>query len=262
MASEKRTVLVYAHRGASAKLPENTLEAFELAVEAGVDAIETDVHLTSDGIPVLAHDPSGRREAQEKANVVESSLAQVKRWDVGRVWKKRHPEESRVFRIPTLEEALEAFPTMRFNIDVKQNDRRAAMAVVETLDRLDAWKRVCVASFHDAMTEVVRQVAPQAETSLGQRGAQWLALAPRWLIDRKPLQAARAQLPTHAGPLRFDTPRFLDKARGLGLAVDFWVINDPDEARALAALGVDGVMTDDPETIVPAVREGDKTRDL
>lgn len=254
--------LVYGHRGASARLPENTIEAFALAIEHGVDAIETDVHLTRDGVAVLAHDPSGRREAREKANVVESSLAQVKQWDVGRVWKERHPDESRVFRMPTLEEALQAFPNMRFNIDVKQNDGRAAMAIVETIDRLDAWKRVCVASFHDAMTEVVRQAAPQAETSLGQRGAQWLALAPQPLIGLRPLKAARAQMPTHAGPLRFDTARFLKKAHGLGLALDIWVVNDPDKARALATLGVDGVMTDDPETIVPAVREGDKTRVL
>lgn len=263
MTTNERTgkTLVYAHRGASERLPENTLEAFALALDHGADAIETDVHLTADGAAVLAHDLHGWRCARRSARISDSTLAEVKRWDVGLGWKKRRPDERRSFRMPTLEEALQAFPGVRFNVDIKPNDSRAALAVVEVLERLDAWPRACVASFHDEMTRLVRQVAPWAETSLGRNGVCRLALVPRRLLERVPIRAARAQVPTRAGPLRLDTRRFLEKAHAIGLAVDFWVVNDPYKARMLAQLGADGVMTDDPETIVPAVREGDKTRE-
>ncbi len=76
---------------------------------------------------------------------------------------------------------------------------------------------------------------------------------PAWLgPSRAP--AARAQIPTHVGPWRLATPRTVQKLKRLGLAVDFWTINEPEEARALVALGADGIMTDDPARIVPAVR--------
>ena len=76
--------LLFAHRGASRELPENTLPAFRRAVEIGVDYLETDAHLTRDGQVVLAHDPSGERMAGEPCLIRDRTLGQVQRWDAGR----------------------------------------------------------------------------------------------------------------------------------------------------------------------------------
>ncbi|HEV8547487.1 MAG TPA: glycerophosphodiester phosphodiesterase family protein, partial [Polyangiaceae bacterium] len=77
-------------------------------------------------------------------------------------------------------------------------------------------------------------------------------LTPRWFRAKPP--GARAQIPTHVGPVPIATRFTLEKLHALGLGVDFWTINDPAEARLLVALGADGIMTDDPARIVPAVR--------
>src|SRR5262245_31233802 len=100
--------VLYAHRGASAELPENTIEAFLRALEVGATAIETDVHLTRDGHVVVSHDPSGERAAGVPRRICDATLAEVKAWDVGRgshVRRGRALSESR-FTIPLLEEAL------------------------------------------------------------------------------------------------------------------------------------------------------------
>lgn len=255
MNAPARPVLVYAHRGASARLPENTLESFALALDAGVDALETDVHLTSDGVPVLSHDPDGQRNAGVRSRIATSTLSELKRWDVATTWRRSHPEVTEAVRIPTLEEALRAFPDTRFNIDLKQKSPALAAAVLEVIGRLNAKERVCVASFHDAMLALVRLQAPELMTSLGPAQVRWLAFAPRRLLALRPLRGQRAQIPVSAGPVRFDNARFLDKAHALGLSVDFWVINDPEKAGALVEMGADGIVTDDPGRIVPVVRE-------
>src|SRR5688572_26510626 len=90
---------LYAHRGASAELPENTMAAFRRALELGADALETDVHMTRDGHVMVSHDPDGRRRAGIAATIRGSTLEEVRGWDMG----DGH-------RMPTLEEALVAFP--------------------------------------------------------------------------------------------------------------------------------------------------------
>lgn len=246
--------LVYAHRGASAELPENTLEAFELALALGVDALETDTRLTRDGVPVLSHDPDARRHTDDTTLVRSQTRAEIGAWDLGRRWRASAPDRTGVFRLPTLEEALVAFPQARFNVDLKEPDPALALAVLAVLEKLDAFDRVCLASFHQAPLSLVRQRAPHATTSLCAAEARWLALAPKALFRLWRPTAQRAQLPVRAGPLRLDSPGFLAKARSQGLAVDYWVINDPAEAARLTRLGADGVMTDDPRRVVPAVR--------
>lgn len=246
--------LVYAHRGASAELPENTLEAFELAVALGVDALETDTRLTRDGVPVLSHDPDARLHTGDSTPVRALTRAELAAWDLGITWRAQSPDRTGAFRMPTLEEALVAFPDTRFNVDLKTPDPALAQGVLAVVEKLDAFDRVCLASFHQAPLTLVRRRAPHAITSLCAAEVRWLALVPGPLCRLRRPNARRAQVPVRAGPLRLDTPGFLAKARSMGLAVDYWVINDPAEAARLTRLGADGVMTDDPRKVVPAVR--------
>jgi glycerophosphoryl diester phosphodiesterase len=114
---------LYAHRGAAAELPENTLPAFARAVELGVGAIETDAHLSRDGHVVLAHDASAQRMGGRDLRWRDHDLAEIQAVDVG--WGFQASDGSRPFagqgfRVPTFAEALAAFPDARFNVDLKQ----------------------------------------------------------------------------------------------------------------------------------------------
>jgi len=111
---------------------------------------------------------------------------------------------------------------------------------------------VIAASFFRSTLVHLRRRGWRGESSLSRTEFLQRWLIPNWLQKRR--TGTRAQIPTHAGPLKFATARSLEKLRQLGLHVDFWTINDPDEARRLVALGVDGIMTDDPAQIVPVVR--------
>lgn len=237
--------LVYAHRGASAELPENTMEAFARAVDLGVDVLETDAHVTSDCKVVLAHDEHGKRMANDPRFIRQCSFQQVRSWDVG-------GGVSGVFRVPSLPEVLLAFPSMRFNIDAKVKDFAAVDRIVEVIRACGAEERVQLASFYSANLRRVRARGWKGSTGLGQSEVAKLKLFP---ASRVPPSGNIAQVPLRMGPLRFDTRAFLDKAHGLGLRVDYWVVNDPRMAKRLADLGADGIMTDDPAAILPSVRQ-------
>jgi glycerophosphoryl diester phosphodiesterase len=248
--------LVYAHRGAAAEQPENTLPSFRRALELGADALETDVHLTADGEIVAIHDPDGRRVAGVERAVSAATLAEVQRWDAGHAFvneRNERPFVGRGYRVPTLAELLAELPPVRLNIDLKSEEPVLVQRFIEVVRRHDAEDRVVAASFHASVLRNLRGSGWRGESSLAEREfvACWL-----WptLLRFGPPPGTRAQIPTRSGPFQLATRRTVRKLHRLGLRVDFWTINDPAVAVALVALGADGVMTDDPASIVPAVR--------
>ncbi len=245
--------VLYAHRGATAELPENTLHAFHRALEVGATALETDAHLTRDGHVVLSHDPSGERCAGVPRAIRQSTLAEVRTWDMGRVFRERHPGTPAArFPIATLDELLTELPGVPLNVDVKDHDAHAARAVVEIIRRHRAEDRVLVASFDAATLQEVRRLGYQGATGLGTSEAFRLFFLPERLLQRFPLAARAAQIPVRAGPLSLDTPAFIAKVHRLGIALHYWTINDPAEARRLIRLGADAIMSDDPARVAPA----------
>jgi glycerophosphoryl diester phosphodiesterase len=247
--------IVYAHRGAAAERPENTLASFRRAIELGADALETDVHLTADGGVVAVHDPDGARVAGVQRAIARSSLADIRGWDAGYVFvdgRGERPFVGQGHRIPTLDELLGELPKVRINVDLKADVPELVDRFLEVVRRHGAEERVVAASFRRGPLRRLRAAGWRGDTSLSRWEfvASWLV--PRSLCGRPP--GTRAQIPTHVGPWPIGTERLIDKLHALGLAVDYWTINDPDEARRLVALGADGVMTDDPAVVVPAVR--------
>jgi glycerophosphoryl diester phosphodiesterase len=240
------TIALYAHRGAAAELPENTLPAFRRALERGATAIETDCHVTKDGHVVLSHDPIVARADGPAYRIAESTLQEVQTWNVAH----GHPGS---FTIPTLEEALEHLPGVPFNVDCKPPDRRAAAALVRVVRAMRAAERVLVASFRTRTLRYVRHLGYEGKTSLGQSEIVRLLALPYALLRARPIRGNAVQVPTRAFGIRLATRRFVDKCHALGLVVHYWTINDPREARELVDLGADGVMTDDPRLIAPAI---------
>lgn len=245
--------VLYAHRGASAELPENTIPAFLRALEVGATALETDVHRTSDGHVVISHDPTGERAARVPRLIRASTLAEVKQWDVGsgpHVRRGRASAGER-FTVPTLEEALLAVPEVPFNIDIKQHDEATAAAVVAAVRRAGAEARALLTSFDATTVQRVRQLGYRGPTGLGQAEILRLITLPVPVHHRFPLPGRAAQIPVRAGPLRLDSPALITRAHRLGIEVHYWTINAPSEAERLLGLGADAIMTDDPAAIAP-----------
>lgn len=241
--------VLYAHRGASAELPENTLEAFRRALEVGATALETDVHRTRDGHVVISHDPTGARAAGVAKPIRACTLAEVKAWDVGRGPHVRNLAAGARFTMPTLQEALEALPGVPFNVDIKQHDEETARAVVEAVRRAGAAPRVLLTSFDARTVRHVRRLEYEGPTGLGRGEVLRLLSLPAAALRVFPLAGRAAQIPTHAGPVRLDGARLIDKAHRLGIEVHYWTINSPAEAERLLSLGADAIMTDDPASI-------------
>ena len=243
---------MYAHRGASFELPENTIEAFRLALDLGADAIETDAHLTHDGHVVLSHDPTGERMAGVARPIRDATLADVRAWDVGARFVARGRDgrggELRAYRMPTLDEALEALPGVDFNVDAKDVGRAMVPALVRCVRRAGAAGRVRIASFSAKNLRRARALGYEGETGMAPREIARAMLLPA-PVARFVVRGDAAQVPLRAWGVRFDTQRAIDRLHALGLRVDFWTIDDADKARALFAMGADGVMTDDPRTV-------------
>jgi glycerophosphoryl diester phosphodiesterase len=238
---------LYAHRGASAERPENTMPAFERAIEIGVDALEMDVHLTRDHHLIVAHDDTAARMAGAALAWAELDLADALRLDAG--WgfiagDGTRPFAGQAIRVPTFEHVLDAFPGARINVDLK--GERAVEIMLELLRRKRADDRVTLASFQLRTLVQARRRGFAGETALSQGEVATLVGLPAMLWRQLPFTGTAAQVPVSAGRLRFDRPAFIAKCHSIGLRVDFWTIDDRDEAARLLELGADGIMTNDP----------------
>lgn len=249
---------LYAHRGAAAEQPENTMPSFERALDIGADALEMDAHMTSDGHIVVAHDPTGRRMAGVDAQIRQHRLDQVRQWDMG--WGFQDADGARPFaksgyHMPTFEEVLINFPNTIINVDLKQGRPQMVTPMVELIRRHHAEERVLLASFLTRNLVRVRLMGYAGPTALSHTEVAALALAPGFVFRAMPGTGIAAQIPIAAGPIRLDTKAFIAKCHDLGLRVDYWTINDANEARRLLDAGADGIMTDDPAAVLPAFGE-------
>jgi glycerophosphoryl diester phosphodiesterase len=246
--------LVYAHRGASYELPENTIEAFQLALKVGAGAIETDAHMTRDGRIVLSHDANGARTCGVAREIPDMTLGELRRWDAGALFVPRRPGVFRAgvpFRIPTLEEALEACPDVVFNVDAKQTVPDMIPALIRAIRSARAEDRVRIASFSSKNLERARALGYPGETGLSANELARIMFVPRPALRWLRVAGHAAQVPRRAYGVSFTTQSAIDRFHALGLRVDFWTIDDPAEAKTLFARGADGVMTDDPRAYAP-----------
>ncbi len=226
-----------AHRGGAWEAPENSGLAFQNAVDLGFTYIETDVRATHDGVVVVFHDAHLDRSTTGTGLVREQTFAAV--------------AEARIHgrqQIMTLEQLLESFPDVRFNIDVKERD--AVRPFIDVMRRTAAWDRVVAGSFgHDRLRQIRRLAGPRLATSLSPK-----EVASLWWRRRQPFtwrmpRAACVQVPAQFGGRTVVEPVFVDAAHSLGLQVHVWTVDDADEMHRLLDLEVDGIMTDRPTVL-------------
>ncbi len=231
-------VLAFAHRG-GAYHPEiegleNTMAAFRHAVALGYDYLETDVHLTRDGVLLAFHDEVLDRVTDRQGRVRDLTLAEV-----------REARVARREQVPTLVELVETFEDCRFNIDIKSDDAVAPLA--ELVRERDLWDRVMVGSFSRrrisrfrALTDgrvptaadpwqiVVYRLSPSARLARVIAGSRFAAF----------------QVPHRNRGLTVTTAGLVRRAHAAGHQVHVWTIDDPAEMAELLDLGVDGLFTD------------------
>jgi glycerophosphoryl diester phosphodiesterase len=239
---------VLAHRGlVSEFVPENTLKAFADALHAGAHVIETDVQCTKDGVAIIFHDDDLIRLAGIPKKISESSWKEISVIDIG--FGKR---------IPSLEQALTDFPNARFNLDIKIKSAEAPVA--EVVNRLQAQKRVLISSFSDTRSKrTVNSIVGEVRSSAG----SWRVLG-LWLsfaIGATPLfslltrKVSALQIPVSQFGLSFDSKRFIALALANKLEVHFWTINDVALVRKLKSLGATGVVTDNCDLAIAALKK-------
>ena len=242
---------LYGHRGAPVRFPENTLAGFATALEDGANALELDVHRTADGHFVVAHDPDGRRTAGVPERIATVTLDQVRRWRLTTSASGHPPGE---YPVPTLEETLQAFPDVPLSVDLKPDDPGAVAPLLELIVRHGAEDHVPLGSFSSRVVRTIRALGYPGPTALSPAEIATVRFLPA-PVARHLVAGDAAAVPLRRGPVHLDTKRFIARCRVLGLRVDYWVVNDPGEARHLLAAGATGIVTDDPARIAPVFRE-------
>jgi glycerophosphoryl diester phosphodiesterase len=246
----------FAHRGASTRAPENTLEAFRLAVEAGAGGLELDVHMTCDGEIVVIHDASVDRTTQGSGAIAELKLDELRVLDAGYRFSadggRTHPYRGQGARIPTLAEVYECFPAAFVNIDIKESRPGAEGTVLRVIRNAGAEERSLVVSDDHTVVRRFRRVsAGRISTGASRLDTGVFYFLSRVHLERLCRPAYDAlQVPIEHAGITLVTPRFVEAAHSRGLRVDAWTINEPAEMRRLLDLGVDVIMTDHPETLV------------
>lgn len=232
---------IFAHRGLTFQgdksvADENTLQSFELALAAGSDYLESDIQVTKDMVPVLFHDGDLTRLVGKKTRISDLTLAQIKQIELPQLGK-----------IPTLEEALIAFPEAKFNLDLKTP--HAETVGIETILKLEAANRVLVSSFSESSRK--RALANSPITLATSAGSSKVLLS--YLLARAGLEKSLAkqmvgidalQIPIRFLSLDFTHPNFLERVLPLGIEIHYWTINNPKTMLDLFALGAHGIVTD------------------
>jgi glycerophosphoryl diester phosphodiesterase len=251
------------HRGAAGEAPENTLVSFERALADGAQVLESDVHPTRDGEVVLLHDDELDRTTDGAGPVSARTLAELRRLDAGYRFRPDagFPFRGRGVRIPTLAEALETFPRLRFNLEIKE---RSPGLIERTLDLVAGREdRTLLAAAADAIMADLRAAVARRDSkvAIGASAGDVLGFVRSALDGIPPPPGPMAlQVPPDFAGRPLVTPRFVEHAHAHGLHVHVWTIDEPREIERLLDLGVDGVMSDFPARVVAAIARRARTR--
>ncbi|MBW2387352.1 MAG: hypothetical protein JRG89_02855 [Deltaproteobacteria bacterium] len=241
--SESGRPLVIAHRGAKAYKPENTLAAYELAIEQGCDMIEIDLHVARDGAMPVAHDASLDRFARE-GEIADVSLEELR--SISRAAHEARASDKQYEGIPVLEEVLDRFGGMiPFNLELKTMTEKRPYAelqklVLDQVVRRDLLDQTLFSSFSDAVLAELRALSPEARLGV--------------LVDpRSPKEIFRRAEAVGAESINLHfvitDPDVVARAHEKGLAVYVYTVDEPERMRELLAFGVDGIFSNAPDRL-------------
>ena len=226
----------FAHRGGAGVFPENTLPAFQNAVNSGYKYLETDVHSSKDGEVFAFHDDSLDRVTEHSGKISELTSKEISNIQIDNFAK-----------IPTLLELLETFPEAKLNIDPKADS--VVQPLTDLLKHTNSVSRVCIGSFSDKRIKHIRkELGSRLCVSAGPKKVVKF-LAGKLAFSKFKSDYHCLQVPQRSGPVKIITHDFVKRAHSRGLQVHVWTVDDPYEMNELLDLGVDGLMTDEPSIL-------------
>lgn len=248
--------LVIAHQGGEGLWPSNTMVAFEHAVAMGVDMLEMDLHVTSDGALVVMHDETVDRTTNGTGRLEDMTLAEVKALDAGYRWTdddgQTYPYRGQGITVATVEELFQAFPDMPMTIEIKLVERiPVAEPFCELIRKYNMQDKVLVASFHQDAMDAFRAVCPEVATSITQNEViNFFVRHKLGLAASYSPPGPAVQVPETRSGLRVITEGFVESAHQRGMDVHAWTINEPEDMQRMIDLGVDGIITDYPDRLL------------
>lgn len=249
--------LIIAHRGASAHAPENTLSAFQMAIDAGADGGELDVRLSKDGIPVVVHDRNLKRLAGRIEAVSDMTADALSHVDVGSHFNAVHPRRERSefvgAGIPTLAQVLDLFAPSAgvVHVELKIDKKREVLPLVNAVCRVihpsPALPRVVLSSFRLTALAEAKHILPSVRTS-----ALFSPSIMRFIKRRRHMiSLARAFGANEISPYRsLVTPKFARLTRDIGMPVNIWTSDNAKWIDKARKLGISAVMTNDPAKLL------------
>ena len=261
MGSNKRRILVHGHRGARARRPENTLPAFRYAIEQGVDALELDVAVTKDNVPVVLHDPVINKDIcsgpKTGIPIYTLTLAELKEYDCGAKQNPLFQTQVPVpgARVPTLDEVFDLGRgnNVQFNVETKifadhpeltPGPDAFTKLILELIRDHGIEQRVILASFDPRTLRVMKKLGPS------------IRRAALFEVEREWPEVAREFEATHLNPLySLVTKERVSWAHSGGLEVVPWTVNQPGDWAKLADDGVDAIISDDPASLIAWLKE-------
>ncbi len=240
---------VISHRGANIYAPQNTLPAFQRALEIGVDGFETDVHLSQDGTLVLCHNYTIDKTSNGKGSISQMTIGQLKAHDFGTYFSPKYAGT----QIPTLREFLELIVEnggLRvLNIELKSpraNETSIVRDTVRMVKEFDLFDSLILSSFDPKLLLEAKQIDPAVKTGFLYSPNSKVIFR----IYRNPLEVAKELKADALHPFSmYVNADLVRKAHEAGMEMNVWTVNSPRAIKRLALLGADGIITDYPDVV-------------
>ncbi len=264
---ERKQPLVIAHQGGKGLAPSSTMPAFQKARSLGVDVLEFDVHMTSDGHLVAIHDPTVDRTTDGSGKVNDMTLAEIKRLDAGYSFQDEHgsyPYRGKGVTIPTVEEIFSATsdPDMLYIIEIKHTNDPALYEEIATklwgiIEKFRLEERVIIASFDQNIIDTVLKISGrQALVSAGKREATKFVLTHKLFLNGLYRPGVDAlHFPLKSSGFNLVDKKLIRGAQRRGMQIHYWTVNDPETMGKLLELGADGIMTDYPDRLMKLINK-------
>ncbi len=243
------TTKIISHRGANFYAPQNTLPAFEKAVDMGVDGFETDVHLTKDGVPVLCHNYTVNATSDQKGTISKITLDELRKFDFGSYYSPAYKGT----KIPTVEEFLDLVSKSDIeilNIELKSpKDGTEKDIVSKTIDQVRNFNlidKLLISSFNPELLVEAKKYEPNCKTGILYSPEKKVS----WSIIPDPFTFAKKIGADAVHPFEmFVAGRYVEIAHAANLAVNVWTVDKPKGIEKMLDYGVDAIITNHPDLV-------------
>ncbi|MEH7331106.1 glycerophosphodiester phosphodiesterase [Neobacillus drentensis] len=257
--------MVIAHQGGELLAPSNTMAAFTNAADMGVDALETDLHITKDGYLVAIHDPTVDRTTNGHGKVADLTLEDIQKLDAGYQFKDLNGQyryRGKGVYIPTAEEMFQTFGNMRIEMEIKDDNPperidEMASQLWALIKKYHMEDKILVASFdQEILNSFEKYARGRVATSAGMQEVKSFVIFHKFFLRNLYQPHVDAfQLPTEDSGFDLTDKLLIDDAHRRGMQMHYWTIDDPKEMKKLIDVGADGILTNRPDLLLKLLKE-------